>query len=638
MMKPRLVLCSGAELPQDSPLRSSRRVIELDTLNPGSNTHLLLENVTDAFAQHLPGRLIDLLELATYVYTADCEASRELAWMDDKSTEPWSRDFHFVMPVRDLDFWGRKDVHDSLASALRFLSSDEITFDFIKLEKDRAVQGYLQLVDVDDTPFYEVDRVIMFSGGLDSLAGVVETAKERKNLVLVSHRPAVQTNKRQIWLAKRLREKFEVPLMHVPVWVNKSGFDRESTQRTRTFLFSALGVAVASVLKARGVRFYENGVVSLNWPLADEALRTRASRSTHPESLRRLQDFYRLVLNSADFSIDNPYVFKTKTEVVSVIGEKGAGDLVRHSCSCVHTMFQPRDQWHCGRCGQCVDRRIAILAAGMETQDSEDDYVSDVFTGARPLNPDRPYNHNIAVNYARFANDLNQMSEQEIGAVYNLELARAARCFPNAGEAAQGFIEMHKRHAAAVCGVLDSQIKLYSQEFVDGSLEQTSLLAIIGRSEHVGARQGHQAESMEQVAGDGNLIRKVGDYWRIVYGGKEVLVKDCKGMRYLAFLVQNPDRSFLALHLVMHDSGQLPEPDEIYSSMSREQLSDEGLDSVGISEHDLEKARSSVSHAIEAALRKLADCHPACHDHFRASFAPGRQVSYRPNVPTIWQF
>lgn len=635
---PRLVLCSGARVSPNDPLRAGRKVIELDALKRDSNTRLLLENVTDAFAQHLEPRMVDLLELATYVYTADCAVSREQAWIDDKSTEPWSRDFHLVMPVRDLAFWNRDDVRDGLIDALDYLSSDQFGITFCELKEGREVSKYLKIENVEDKPFYSIERVTMFSGGLDSLAGAVECAERGESLVLVSHRSAPQINRRQIALVKKLKEKFPVPIMHIPVWVNKSGFHRESTQRTRTFLFSALGVAVASVLKAKGVRFYENGVISLNWPLADEALRSRASRSTHPKSLLRLQELYRLVTDDTGFAVDNPYVFKTKTEVVSLINERCASDLIEHSCSCVHTMFQPKTQWHCGRCGQCIDRRIAILAAGLEAFDSEDDYVSDVFTGPRPVNPERPYDHNIAVNYARFVNDLNGMSEQDLAIGYNPELTRAASCFPDVGGTAMKLIDMHKRHAQAACQVLGSQLKLHSGRFLDGSLDQTSLLAMIGRSEHVGSAQQRVAEVPKQAARNGNVIRRVGDYWMIVYDGKETLIRDCKGMRYLAFLVENPDKPFLALHLVMHDNGELPEPDPVYSSMSAEELRDEDLDSIGFPEDKVENARSSVSHAIGGVLRKLKISHPAFYDHFRASYTPGCQVSYRPNSPIDWQF
>ena len=114
----------------------------------------------------------------------------------------------------------------------------------------------------------------MFSGGLDSLAGAVETARKGERLVLVSHRPVTTLDSRQKRLFSELKTEFPDQLIHIPVWVNKSGgLNRESTQRTRSFLFAALGTVVAESINAGGVRFFENGIVSLNFPVADEVVR-----------------------------------------------------------------------------------------------------------------------------------------------------------------------------------------------------------------------------------------------------------------------------------------------------------------------------------------------------------------------------
>lgn len=134
------------------------------------------------------------------------------------------------------------------------------------------------------------------------------------------------------------------------------------------------------------------------------------------------------------------------------------------------------------------------------------------------------------------------------------------------------------------------------------------------------------------------MFRKTGDYWTISYGGTQVHLKDVKGLRYIEFLLRNRNEDgYLALHLVMQVSGQLPEPDEIYSSMSADELVEEGLNTMGFSDEDLEKARSSVTHAIQSVLEKLSDDHPALHEHLNASLCLGRKVSYRPASPTAWQ-
>src|SRR5438309_7452142 len=122
MIKPRLILCGGVEIAKDDPLRNGRHAVELRTHGPQANVNVRLEDLAKVFDQHLFPRLEDLLEIAAYVYTADCATRRAGNWADDDTTEPWDRDFHFVVPVRDLAFWTRKHVSDLLVETLRVLS------------------------------------------------------------------------------------------------------------------------------------------------------------------------------------------------------------------------------------------------------------------------------------------------------------------------------------------------------------------------------------------------------------------------------------------------------------------------------------------------------------------------------------
>src|SRR5581483_10057630 len=370
MIEPRLFICNGAQIEEGDPTREGRRVINLDTQGIDSNVNINFENVAKVLGKNLPARMIDLLEIAAYVYAADCSTIRGNDWTDGDSTEAWSRDFKFVVAVRDLKFWSSADVNNMLCQLLGFLSDDRFSFCFRHLKSDRPVQEYLEFGNSEDWEFYGIDRVIMFSGGLDSLAGSVLSASKGEKLMLVSHSPVSTMISRQRKLFNCLRGSFKVPMIHVPVWINKDeALGREHTQRTRSFLFSALGALIAESIKAGGVRFFENGVVSLNLPVADEVLRARASRTTHPFTLQKFSEFYRLVVNR-DFVIDNPFVFMTKAETISLLAEHGAGELIQHTCSCAHVgRFQSSTQWHCGTCSQCIDRRIAILQAGLSIYD-----------------------------------------------------------------------------------------------------------------------------------------------------------------------------------------------------------------------------------------------------------------------------
>ncbi len=500
MIKPRLILCSGATVPDDHPLRMGRQVVELDSLGTNANVNIRLEDVAKVLLKHLSPRLVDLLEIASYVFTADSATQRGKEWSDDYSTEPWARDFQFVIPVRDLDFWRTSNVQELLVQVLRFLSDDNYNFEFRQLKRDRATQSYLDFGDDEDWPFDGVERVLMFSGGLDSLAGAVETARSGSNLVLVSHRSVSKISTRLCRLFAELRKTFSVQMIHVPVWINKAAnFGREHTQRTRSFLFSALGTVVAKSVGAGGVRFFENGIVGLNLPIADEVLRARASRTTHPLVLDLLTKLYSLV-TEGNFLVENLYLLKTKADVVSAIAASGAGHLIRHTCSCARTgVFQSNTQWHCGTCSQCIDRRIAILAAEQVESDPEFDYVSDVFIGPRKDGPEK----NMAVNYARHAIELYRMSEAEMATKFNLELTRAARCYPKPREAAERIIEMHKKHGEAVYSVLQQQLQQHAGRLLEGALEESSMLAVVAGQRHLESSWTRYADRIGQLLATG---------------------------------------------------------------------------------------------------------------------------------------
>ena len=199
-------------------------------------------------------------------------------------------------------------------------------------------------------------------------------------------------------------------MFHVPVWINKDkNFGREPTQRTRSFLYAALGTVVGASVQAGGARFFENGVVSLNLPVAGEVIRSRASRTTHPVALQLLGELCAAV-TGRDFPIDNPYLFKTKKDVVESLKTHRAEHLIGHTCSCAHMMFKTKAQQHCGSCSQCIDRRFAMVAAGLQAQDPAPDYEIDVFTGPRKDGPEK----SMAVDYTRHALELSQRSEAEL--------------------------------------------------------------------------------------------------------------------------------------------------------------------------------------------------------------------------------
>jgi hypothetical protein len=495
MSKPRLILCSGARSTVESPL-SDAITMELESHGRKPNVYINLMNVAKVFAHQLNPRLIDLLEIAAYIYSADCGVARGKGWDDGHSTERWSRKSHFVIPVRDKVFWDRDDVKTLLSEILQFIADDNVTFEFPKAHWKDQEQLYLEYGDNEDWQCYGLERVIMFSGGLDSLSGAVKTAASDASdgMVLVSHRPVSTLDSRQRKLVQELGKKFPIPLTHVPVWVNKHRLGQESTQRTRSFLFAAIGTTVAEGVKAEGVRFFENGVVSLNLPVADEVIRSRASRTTHPVSLELFTEFFSL-LTERSLVFDNPYIHMTKTEVVSVLDKFGAAELIGHSCSCSHPMFKSKSQLHCGTCSQCIDRRIAVLAADLAGYDSADDYEVNVFTGPRK----QGYEKNMAVNYARHAVELSKMSDTAMLARFNMEIARAVRPEPKPSKAAESFINMFRRHGEVVTKVLREQLRKHSTDMIDGTLDDNCMLSLIASKQHATSSWTHFADRITEM-------------------------------------------------------------------------------------------------------------------------------------------
>src|SRR5262249_8050253 len=273
-----------------------------------------------------------------------------------------------------------------LRETLGFLSDDDYEFGFARLKDPPRLDSYLFDTTKPDAGGFE--EVVLFSGGLDSLGGAVrEILRERHKGALVSHRPANQVYRRQGELVRQLERHLpgrRLRPLHVAVEVNKGQeLTSDFMQRSRSFLFAALAAVTARLFGLRRVRFYENGILSLNLPISGQVLGARATRSTHPVVLGGVSRLFPLLFG-CDFAVENPFLWESKAEVLSAIRAAGVGELCAAAVSCVHTMGQTQAQTHCGGCSQCVDRRLAALAAGLGPfEDPPSRYASDVLTAPR---------------------------------------------------------------------------------------------------------------------------------------------------------------------------------------------------------------------------------------------------------------
>ena len=507
-----LVQCGGVEQSRSASGHSLR----LNLHGADANVRLKISDISRRLLANIPDVLADLLEVASYVYAADGAVGRG-GRTDAQMGASWRRSFRFVIPVRQPDLWSSDAVSSGLVEMLTFLSDESYAFEFCRLANPPAMAEYFEFGGTEGSAFTP-DEIIPFSGGLDSLSGTVEGLVQHGiKVALVSHRSVSKIAGAQQHLVHQLCTRFGAGrVLHVPVWANLIGnLGYEPTHRTRSFLFATLAAVVARLFDRDRIRFFENGVVSLNLPTVGQVIGSRATRTTHPQSLAGFRRVLSAVLGR-DFDVDNPFAWRTKAEVIEGIARNGCGDLIRDTRSCTRVHEMTRLHPHCGRCSQCVDRRFAVLAAGQEHEDPAEAYKIDLFLGERPAGPDRE----MALAFVRSATLIAQMADVAFFSQYG-EVSRIIGYFTEPADAVAGrVLDLHRRHAEKVCQVFDSAVSARAGAFREGSLPADCLLSLIVRQD--GAATGYRAPSREPevVTGDAQIqIALDVDCQRVVFAG-----------------------------------------------------------------------------------------------------------------------
>jgi len=467
-MKGYAFICGGATAPD---LSSADQVLRLDVAGPDQNVNLRLTDANRALVSTLPDLLIDLLELAAYVYCADQRARRGTERLS-MAGAAWRRKLHFVIPVRRRDIWESADVREQLEAMLGYLSDDIYVMEFVDSHAPvEQAQTYFEFAESGEG--FQADDVVLFSGGLDSLSGAVESLVGGRRLVLVGHHSAPKVVNVQTELVQELRQKgFASRLFHVTVNVTNAGINPvEPTQRTRSFLFASLAFVLARMFGRDGFTFYENGVVSLNLPIAADVLGARATRTTHPKVIRGFEQFFSALVNR-DISIKTPFLWLTRKEVIERLEATGHGNLLAKSVSCVHPIVWTTEIRHCGTCSQCIDRRFAVLAAGAGHHDVQGGYRVDLLTGDRQHEAIDP-----SVAYVKFARTIQRLHRDQFQEEFP-QISAALHCVPglSASEVLDRAWTLHRRHADGVLAVISDAMRRHSYDVVYGKLPSTSLL------------------------------------------------------------------------------------------------------------------------------------------------------------------
>ncbi|MEH6765851.1 Qat anti-phage system QueC-like protein QatC [Mesonia aquimarina] len=320
----------------------------------------------------------DFFLIAAIVYGTDDLLSRELY-----SYNGWTREIEIEFPVKNIDYW--KLAITELEETLGFLTGDvwSITFRQMEVEVLYLPRKNRRKSNIPKYNYPNIEFVSLFSGGLDSLIGVINKLNSLDNGkigLLVSHFDPTYTGpkKDQTLILEEFEKSFDNKYKHIRAtvglsqrYINGDKITKDANQRSRSILF--IGIAAYLLNKvptSNTILIPENGTISLNHPLTKSRTSSLSTRTTHPYFFRKLQES--LEIANLNISLINPFKLDTKGKMVvdcdnTTILQK----TYPLSVSCgkrghkVH--WENRNAKQCGICMPCIYRRAALHKNNWDT-------------------------------------------------------------------------------------------------------------------------------------------------------------------------------------------------------------------------------------------------------------------------------
>jgi len=466
-----LCICDRAVVPANLPAPLRKHPVEITTRGKDAEINFVVEHLIEKLGGHIEPRVLDLLSLAAYCFAADRMVRRGGAV--DVHREGWRRELTLCLPVSDPTFWSRPNLLRLLTETLDFGTDDRWSFHFSAVDRTTP---QLAITWDDRELLSQPDTVVLFSGGTDSLCGLVEgVTQQGARPVLVSHWAADHVKARQQRLRAAVRRTFEDwEFPHVQVELHRHDKrDGESSQRTRGFLFACLGAAIAAHLGVKTVLLPENGYVSINPQINDQLRGALASRGTHPKFLFLFNRLIDLVFDGR-VEVVNPLWNKTRAEALTTLKDAGCQQLLRQTYSCGKLQGRSAGKSHCGGCSQCVDRRFAMLKAELEEHDPLEQYEFDMFTQFVPEGEART----VTVSYVRCAGEMSPL-DPEVILDQRRELDLCVD--PDDPDADQQCLELAallRRHSEEAIAVMEQMYRRWSRELAQRLVDPHSLLVL----------------------------------------------------------------------------------------------------------------------------------------------------------------
>jgi len=239
-----------------------------------------------------------------------------------------------------------------------------------------------------EAPSFNLSRTVcLFSGGVDSYAGILLAQEKIKNVVGVFAAHSDQA--RMIHIVRTIerkvlaKAKIDLHELRVPS-VGSLGY-----AQLRGFLYIVGAAAWMNLLQAERLLVTECGPTMYQPKFSPFDSTTM---TTHPVVMRFASKVIRILLQR-EIKIVTPFENLTKAEVFAVSPHKSG---LRYTHSCISQRFGRHD----GTCYGCVIRRLAGIAAGVDDVHYDKNPINDKHARAGNLMSLLAYSYDLLTNYA----------------------------------------------------------------------------------------------------------------------------------------------------------------------------------------------------------------------------------------------
>ena len=308
----------------------------------------------------LSHELADLVDVAVAVAVVDRLSFRK---------ENTRTKIHITLPIRHPETFAAPQTIKLLRDVLYWFTNDWWFFEFTQRtssERPTVIQLRMPIVERSK----QANEVALWSGGLDSLAGLCEqlVAKPSTKFTLLGTGINEQVFSTQRVVAEQVRRRFpnRIKLVQVPIRSRNVAKEIRKNARpnARGFVFTLVGAVCALLEGQNSLYIYENGVGAINLPFSESAVGLDHLRPVHPLSLQRMSELVTQI-TGGNFTYQNQFLFKTKAQMCKTFVDTDTTDLIFHTVTCNRQHRIPNAS-QCGFCAACLLRKQALAVQGIE--------------------------------------------------------------------------------------------------------------------------------------------------------------------------------------------------------------------------------------------------------------------------------